>query len=194
MFFWFIKIIAFIPFWILFPTFIKNKKKIPKGKCIIIANHRSNLDPLILLNVIWREQHCVAKKELFKNKMLSGFLKKMKAIPIDRDNVEISTIKLCLNTLKKEKVLTIFPEGTRNKTLQPLLEIKNGASVFAVKSGAPIVPIWIKKNPKLFCFNTLVVGEPFYISKEDLDNGGQIMRENLLKVREMSLKKKNNRN
>ncbi len=193
MFFWFIKIIAFLPFWILYPTFVKHKKNLPKGKCIIIANHRSNIDPLLLLNMFWREQHCVAKKELFKNKVLGGFLKKMHAIPIDREKVEISTIKLCLNTLKNNKMLTIFPEGTRNKTKEPLLEIKNGASIFAVKSNAPVVPVWIKKKPRLFCFNTIIVGEPFYITQENLENGGILMRENLLKVREISLKKKNNR-
>ena len=189
MFFWFIKIIAYIPFWLLYPTFIKKKTKLPKGKCIFVCNHISNIDALILLNSFCRSQHVIAKKELFKRPLLRAFLKGMKAIPIDREKVEISTIKQCMTVLKKNKVLTIFPEGTRNKTSEPLLEIKNGASVFAVKSGAPIVPLWFKKKPRLFRFNTLYIGEPFYITKEEADNSGEIIKNHLLNLREEHLKK-----
>ena len=96
--------------------------------------------------MIWRKQYCVAKKELFKNKLIKIFLKGMNAIPIDRQKVEISTVKKCLSVLKNNKILTIFPEGTRNKTKEPLGDIKSGASIFATKSNSPIVPIWIKKK------------------------------------------------
>ena len=189
MFFWFIKVIAYIPFWLLYPTFIKKKTKLPKGKCIFVCNHVSNIDALILLNSFWRAQYVIAKKELFKRPLLRAFLKGMKSIPIDRDNVEISTIKQCMSVLKKDKVLTIFPEGTRNKTDKPLLEIKDGAGVFAVKSGAPIVPIWIKKRPKPFVFNTVYVGEPFYLTKENSQNSGEIIKNHLLNLRQEHIKK-----
>mgnify|MGYP002798405234 FL=1 len=190
MFFWIIKILAYIPFWILFPTIIKNKKNLPSGKCVLVSNHRSNIDPLLLVNMIWREQHCLAKKELFKNWLLKAFLKGMKAIPVDRKNVEISTVKTCLKVLKNNKILTIFPEGTRNKTNNPLGEIKSGACVFATKSNAPIVPIWIKKKPKLFCFNTIIVGKPFYVEKEQLNQGDEIIKNNLLELMNKSNLKK----
>lgn len=189
MFYWFMKIIAFIPFWLMFPAIVRKKNKLPKGKCIFVANHRSNVDPLLLVNMFWRTQHFIAKKELFKNPLLRAIMKGMKSIPIDRDKVEISTIKLCLSVLKNNKILTIFPEGTRNKTKEPLLEIKNGTSVFAIKSNAPIVPIWIKKQPRLFCMNTIYVGEPFYLTKEDSDNSGEIIKQHLLKLREQQIKK-----
>ncbi len=188
MFYWFIKIIAFIPFWLLYPTFVKRKSKLPKGKCIFVCNHLSNIDALLLLNIFTRTQHVLAKKELYKRPLLRAFLKGMKTIPIDRENVEISTVKQCLKLLKNNKTLTIFPEGTRNKTQEPILEIKNGAGIFAVKSSAPIVPIWIKKKPRLFRFNTIYIGEPFYITKEQSDNSGEIIKEQLLKLREESLK------
>lgn len=189
MFFWFVKILAFIPFWILFPTKIKKFAKIPKGKCIFVANHRSNIDPLIMLNVFWREQNIVAKKELYKNKVFSLVLKGMKTIPINREKVELSTVKHCLTVLKKNKILTIFPEGTRNKTNNILGEIKEGAGLFAIKGNAPIVPIWIKKKPRPFCLNTIYVGEPFVLTKDDLDDSSKIIAEKLLSLRERTLKK-----
>lgn len=190
MLYWFLKIICHIPFWLLYPV-IKKGGKLPKGKVVIIANHRSNTDPLILIANFARNMHCVAKKELFKNKLVGGFFKRMKAIPIDRDNIDISTIKTCLKVLKEEEILTIFPEGTRNKTTEPLLEIKNGASVFAYKANAPIVPIWFNKKPRLFRLTKLYIGEPFYIDKENYQNSGEIMREKLLETKIKSETRKN---
>ena len=184
MFYWIIKIVAFIPFWLLYPTIIKKEKKIPKGKCIFICNHKSNIEPLILMNSFWRNQHTISKKELFNKWYLRPILKTMKAIPVDRDKVDISAIKLCLSVLKNNETLTIFPEGTRNKTNEPLLPIKDGTGIFAVKSNAPVVPMWIKKRPRLFVLNTIYVGEEFYLTKENAQNANEIIKHNLLKLRE----------
>lgn len=190
MFYWFLKIIAYIPFWLLYPTKVKKFAKIPKGKCVFVVNHRSNIDPLIMVNMFWREQHVIAKKELYKNKLLSAILKGMKTIPIDRERVDLSTIKQSLTVLKKGKILTIFPEGTRNKTNNVLGEIKEGAGLFAIKGDAPIVPIWIKKKPRPFCLNTIYVGESFTLNKSDLEQSSKIIEQQLLLLRERTLKKK----
>ena len=183
-FYWFLKIICYIPFWLLYPTIIKKETKVPKGKCIFICNHKSNIEPLILMNAFWRIQHTVSKKELFKKWYTRPFLKAMKAIPIDRDKVDISAVKLCLSVLKKNETLTIFPEGTRNKTNEPLLPIKDGTGIFAIKSNAPVVPMWIKKRPKLFVINTIYIGKEFYINKEDAENANEIIKQKLLNLRE----------
>lgn len=185
MIYWIIKIITFIPFAILFPCRFVNKKKIPKGKVIFVCNHKSNIDYIYLWNSIWRKQYVLAKKELFKNKFVGWFFKKCGGIPVDRENIDLGVIKNSLTVLKREKILTIFPEGTRNKTNQPLLEFKAGASLFAVKSQAPIVPLYIKKRPHLFGFNKVIVGDPIYFDssfkgQEGIDNANNIIREKML--------------
>ena len=190
MFYWFIKILVFIPFWLLYPTRVKKFAKIPKGKCVFVVNHRSNIDPLIMVNLLWREQHLIAKKELYKNKVLAFFLRKMKTIPIDREKVELTTIKQSLKVLKDEKILTVFPEGTRNKTKNVLGEIKEGAGLFAIKAGAPVVPVWIKKKPKPFCLNTIYIGEPFILDKNDLNQSSEIIKQQLLSLYDKTTKKK----
>ena len=190
MLFWFMKIISFIPFWLFCPAIIKNSKKIPKGKCVLVLNHKSNYDPLIILNMLWRNQHVLSKKELFEKPFSRAFFKGMKAIPVNREKVEISTIKQCLEVLKNNEILTVFPEGTRNQTDEPLLEIKGGAGIFAAKTNAPIVPIWFVKKPKPFRINKLVVGEPFYITKDELSNGDEIIKQKLLELRSEVINKK----
>lgn len=182
MFYYIMKILAFIPLWIFCPTIIKGKRNIPKGKCIFVINHRSNFDALIILNMIWRRQYVLCKKEAFKHFPTRCILKGMGAIPVDRQKVELSTLKQCFFVLGKEKVLTIFPEGTRNKTNEPLLKLKDGAGIIAQKTNSPIVPIWIKKKQKPFCFNTIYVGEPFYITKED-KNSNEIISQKMLELK-----------
>lgn len=168
---------------ILYPTFLKNKKKIPKGRVILVSNHLSNVDPLLMAHKLWRKQHIMAKKQLFKGLTLP-LMKAMQAIPTDRDNVELSTIKSCLKVLKDDKILTIFPEGTRKKDKSvDLLPIKDGAGIFSVKVNAPIVPVWFVKKPRLFRFNKIIFGEPFYITKEDMPNANQIIREKMLELK-----------
>ena len=186
--FWLMKFILYIPFWILYPCRIKGKKKIPKGKVIFVCNHRSNIDYLYLFNRIWRKQFVLSKESLYKNKFVKKFFESCGGIPVNRDKVGITTIKKSLEVLKKGKVLTIFPEGTRNKTDEPLLEFKGGASVFSIRANAPIVPLYITKKPKVFRFNKIIVGDPIYFDdsfkgEEGTDRANQIIREKMLELK-----------
>ena len=58
-------------------------------------------------------------------------------------NTFFSDIK---NGLKEGSSICIFPEGTRNKTEQDLMEFKNGFRIIALKNKLPILPVYIKTN------------------------------------------------
>lgn len=187
MLFWLVKLLVQIPFSLCFPCIVKGKKNLPKGKVIIVCNHQSNIDYTYLFYRIWRKQHVLAKKSLFKKGIANWFFKNCGGIPVDRESVSIQTIKDCLKVLNNDKILTIFPEGTRNKTQDKLLEFKAGASIFAVKAHAPIVPVVIKKRPKFFCFNKVIIGEPIYFDEsfkgeEGTKRANQILREKMLEM------------
>lgn len=183
-----LKILLYIPVWLMFPIRFLGKKNLPKGKFVLVCNHRSNLDVIVLTMALWRNQKYLAKKELFKNKCFGGFLKALGCISIDRSKTDLTAIKLSLNALKKEKILTIFPEGTRNKTGEELGEVKSGACMLAIKAKAPIVPVWIKKKQKPFVLNTLRFGKPFTLEefydkkldKNVLDEAGKILENKIL--------------
>lgn len=183
-----LKVILYPIIWLLFPTIFKKTKNIPKGRAIFICNHKSNIDPIILILSTWRKQFFLAKKELFKNKFLKLVMKIANAIPIDRGKTDLSAIKKGINVLNKGNVLTIFPEGTRNKTESELSEVKAGAALFAIKTKTPIVPIWIEKKPRIFRLNSVKFGTPFYLEEfynqkldaEKLDKASLIIAEKLL--------------
>ncbi len=187
--FWFMKVILFIPFIILFPCRMIGKRNIPKGRAIIVCNHKSNFDYIYLWNKIWRMQYVLSKDSLYKNKLVAAFFRSCGGIAVNRDKVGLSTIKESIAVLKKEKLLTIFPEGTRNKTNEPLLEFKAGASLFAVKTNTPIIPMFIMKKGGFFKLNKIIVGEPLYFDEsykgeEGMLKANEIIREKMLQLKE----------
>ena len=131
---------------------------------IIVSNHYSNMDILVVGLSIRRKMHFVGKKELFKGKFVTWFMKKMGVIKLDRENVDLESIKNCLKVLKNNELLTIFPEGTRNKVDEQLKNIKNGVCMLAIRGKAKIIPVNILNSAKVFKRNRVVIGEPFELS------------------------------
>ena len=98
---------------------------------------------------------------------LGYILRKADAFPIKRGSGDIGAIRTAVDVLKKGKMLCIFPEGTRNKTKEPLIEFKTGAAFIAYKADACIVPCAISGNLRPFSKIKVVFGEPFYIEKPE---------------------------
>ena len=199
----FLNIVKFLIYpwaWFLFPTVFKGKRNIPKGKAIFVCNHTSNADPVVLILSTWRKQYFLAKKELFKNWFMRGLMKFAHAISIDRSKTDLKAMKNSIKVLNKGKVLTIFPEGTRNKTGADLSEVKAGAGMFAIKTKTPIVPVWIKRKPMPFVPNVLQFGKPFTLDEfydqklnsETMEKVGEVVAEKLLENKIEPKKKQNN--
>ena len=114
--YWFFKILLYLPVKILLPTKIVGKKNINKNeKTILICNHQSLLDVVLLLIAYPKKIYFLGKQELFNNKFKSWLFKSLGVIPINRENVQLDSIKQVLKLLKDNKTIGIFPEGTRNK-------------------------------------------------------------------------------
>lgn len=176
---------------IVYPCKIYGKENIPNGGAILVCNHFSAIDCAFLVDVYSKDNFFMSKKEAFDNKFLAFFLKRFGAIPIDRSGTDLKAFYATAKILKNDHKLTIFAEGTRNKTgtdvLQPL---KSGSAVLSVKTKKPIVPIMILKKPKFFRRTYLMVGKPidfseFYgkkLSNEDIEKMDEILRESMLAV------------
>ena len=106
----------------------------------------------------------MAKTELFKNKLFGWILKKLGAYPVNRGGNDIQAVKNTLGYLKDNKQLVIFPEGTRVKENESV-DLKNGVSMFALKTNCCVVPMIFRKTTKIFKFNTLLIGKPFKFSE-----------------------------
>ena len=135
-------IIAFL-FNIIFRPSIKGKEYLPKdGRIILAGNHTNNLDCILLMSSTKRTIHFLAKEELVKGPLKIIF-KNMGIIPVNRKIHDKNALVNAIDILKEEKVIGIFPEGTFNKTDQPILPFKIGAVKMASETNTKIVPFVI---------------------------------------------------
>lgn len=159
-FYYTLRFISAVIFKIVFRFKIQGVENVPEeGKVILCSNHISVLDPIVLAIVIKRPIIFMAKKELFENKFLGKIINGLGAISVDRQGASLSAVRQSLKTLKSEKVLGIFPEGTRVKEVN-LDNGKPGVGLIAIKSKSPIVPIYIESKYKPFSKIKVNVGEP----------------------------------
>ena len=150
MFYSFVRAICWLILKIFWRMEIRGIENLPEsGGFIIASNHVSYLDPAVLVASLNRKIYFITKKEVFKNTFISFLLKNMNAFSVDRDNVDMFAFKKAMNILREEKVLGIFPEGTRSSNGE-LQELKMGALKIAMKTGVPILPVGINGTHKIY--------------------------------------------
>ena len=140
---------------------VVGEENIPENSGVIICpNHKSNHDAILVTVAINRRLTYLGKEEVFRFPPLGWLLKSVGAIPIKRGSGDIGAVRKSIEVLKEGKALTIFPEGTRNKTEKNLLEFKSGACLIGYKAQVPIVPCAIIGNYRPFSKMKLVFGKP----------------------------------
>ncbi|ABO49687.1 1-acyl-sn-glycerol-3-phosphate acyltransferase [Desulforamulus reducens MI-1] len=155
------------------------------GGVLVVSNHVSNLDPLVVGCALTRRIHFMAKVELFKIPILASLIRMLGAFPVNRERSDRKAIRMALEYLQNGEVVGIFPEGTRSKTGE-LQKAQIGAAMLAVKSNTPILPVALIGTRGIFNKVVVKIGEPLYIpelwrsraSKEQLEAlSEQVMKE-----------------
>lgn len=123
---------------------VEGAEQIPRDqKCLIVANHLSNYDPIsIMTHIPLKPLIFISKPENFNLPVAGGFIRRAGFMAIDRNQVKnaIVTINRAAEKIKTGQTsVFIFPEGTRNRTEEKLLEFKNGAFKIATKAKCPLV-------------------------------------------------------
>lgn len=147
MFYNFCKFILKIVFNVIYKLEVHGDTKLPNKPLIICANHISIWDPVVLAIIFDRKINFMGKKELFKNRIIAYLFKKAGVFPVDRENVNIKTIKYSINLLKNNEVLGIFPEGTRVKNVSED-NMKTGVAMIASRANCDVIPVYIKSDYK----------------------------------------------
>lgn len=147
---------------------VKGRENIPAGGCVVCPNHCQLSDPPLAASALGGKVplRLMAKKELFQKGMLGPLITWLGAFPIDRGGADITAIKTALNTVKQGQKLIIFPQGTRDAAEG---ETKKGAAMLAVKTRAPILPMYISEGKGRRCHATVVIGKPFLPDPKEKD-------------------------
>lgn len=152
-----------------------GRENIPKNKKLVVApNHISYFDPLVVTAATHLKISYMAKKELFEgSKWFAKRIDWLGAFAVNREKVEVSSIKSALDVFKANWNLGIFPQGgiRRNRKIENL---NKGFINFAKMVKADILPVGItgceQYQWKLFSGNTIKVkiGKPIsYKLSED---------------------------
>lgn len=137
------KFLSFLTFTFIFPTRVRGRENVPeKGPCIIVANHVSFLDAIVLGHTLPMRVNYFAKDNLLDIFLFSRILDYLGAIPLERDEPSSMSLRAGLKALRKKKALVVFPEGTRSRTGKRLPP-KPGIGFLHAKSGAPLIPVLI---------------------------------------------------
>lgn len=122
---------------------VTGQEKIPKENGFIFyANHQGLFDVLAIVAACERPIAAVLKKELKDIPFLKQIIACTHSFPMDREDIRQSMVvmKNVTEEVKKGRNYLIFPEGTRSKKGNEMLEFHWGSFKCAVKAKCPIVP------------------------------------------------------
>ncbi|MBI1857911.1 MAG: 1-acyl-sn-glycerol-3-phosphate acyltransferase [Candidatus Melainabacteria bacterium] len=159
------------PFYrLLFKIKVKGKENIPKDKktYIVMPNHISNFDPPLVSVALRIPIAYMAKIELFQVPVLRELIYSLSAFSVNREKVELSTIKFAGEILKKGWHVGMFLEGTRSKISGKLGYPNIGPAYLALKNKVQILPVGITGSYKFFEPLNVIIGKA-YTPKEHLE-------------------------
>lgn len=143
---------------------IENGDELNKtnGPVIIVGNHLSNSDGLVLNKVLKNiDPYFLAGVKLNKNPASRIGIEAIKVIPIHPNTPDIEAIRTCVEKVKSGSSIFMFPEGTRSRTAE-LMEGKKGVILIARKCGIPIIPIGMAGTEKLLPINDNDMGDEIF--------------------------------
>jgi len=128
---------------------VHGKENIPlQGSLIIVSNHLNLIDPPLLSASIQRRIVFMAKEELFHSLILGPLVRGWHAYPVRREQLDREALHQAQQVLGEGLALGMFPEGARSATAQ-MQQAYAGASLVALRSGAPILPVGITGTEKI---------------------------------------------
>ncbi|MBA2456777.1 MAG: 1-acyl-sn-glycerol-3-phosphate acyltransferase [Nocardioidaceae bacterium] len=116
-----------------------NPEFVPRtGPVLLASNHVGYLDGPLLVTTCLRPVHAMVKREMYVGR-LGMALTAAGQIPLTRRHVDPRAVKLALRALRDDKVVAIYPEGTRGPGDGQF--VKPGLAYLALVTGAPVVPV-----------------------------------------------------
>jgi len=184
-----IRTIFRILFGIFYKVRVEGVENVPlSGRAILVSNHESFLDPMVLYHFIPRRTHAVAGKWLFKIWWAAWIFKSTECIPTN------GSLDKTVDVLMEDKMILIFPEGICRRVKDGgLVKPHKGVALLALSTGAPVIPVAISGTfeawpqtsflPRFFKKITVRIGRRLVFERRDnKDIPSPLMQETLDKI------------
>jgi 1-acyl-sn-glycerol-3-phosphate acyltransferase len=160
---------------LLWGTQVEGKLAVRPGQgAVIVANHRSGIDPSFIQISVRRVVYWMVAREYCETPFLGWLLRVFQVIPVGRGGVDTAATKQAIRLAKAGGLVGVFPEGRINETKDTLLlPGRPGAVLIALKARVPIVPMFISGSPydgtplgplKMRAHVRVKIGEPIDVS------------------------------
>jgi 1-acyl-sn-glycerol-3-phosphate acyltransferase len=115
----------------------------PQGTCVLVANHISYFDPLIVASYL--PLTAIAKREVASWPIVGEFVKRLGTLFVERENAGSGArvLREAIGLLNRGVSVLVFPEGTTTRGDQ-VLPFKRGIFGAALRAGVPIVPVALR--------------------------------------------------
>ncbi len=169
---------------------VTGQNRVPqKGPFVLVANHQSLIDPLVLMACIPRKIIFLAAAYVFEIPLIGSVVRAGGALPVNSPKGDSKSIKQSLSHLSKGGVIGVFPEGgvSLDGQLTPFLP---GWAYLALKAGVPAIPVAISGTQHVLPVGKYIprcgririnIGEPFpqrnksKISRKDMEESNEKM-------------------
>ena len=135
--------VARVLFVTLFGIRVYHAERLPReGGVLVVSNHQSYLDPILVAVGMPRPFHPMARESLFRVAPFRWLIRSLYAFPVRRGTADFGAVREALRRLRAGAVVLMFPEGTRTRdgSIEPL---QGGPVTVALRGGVPIVPMVI---------------------------------------------------
>lgn len=153
---------------------IEGAENIPDSDgVVLVANHVSYWDPVVVICAFKRKVYFMAKAELFKIPVVGYVVGISGAFPVRRDRTDRNAIRTALRLLEEGEVVGVFPEGTRSHSGE-MLKPHLGAAMLALKSGAPVLPVAVSGTRGFWGKIRVRVGRPIPVESFKTGSRGDL--------------------
>lgn len=140
--------ISFIILRLLWRTQAPSKLPLEPGQgAVIVANHRSSVDPFYIHLIAKRRVRWMVAREFCENRWFGWFLTQAGAIPTRRGGIDNSAIRNAGALLAEGHWVGVLPEGRINMSDEFMLPVRPGAALIARRANVPILPVYIEGAP-----------------------------------------------
>jgi 1-acyl-sn-glycerol-3-phosphate acyltransferase len=136
--------VALVLFALFFRIRVIHRERLPaRGGVLVVSNHQSYLDPILVAAGMPRPFHPMARESLFRFPPFAMLIRSLYAFPVRRASADLGAIREAMRRLKDGAVVLMFPEGTRTRdgSIAPL---QAGPITIAGRTGVPVVPVVIE--------------------------------------------------
>lgn len=164
----------------------RGVQHIPKaGGVLLVSNHVSFLDPVIVGSAANREIHFMARSNAFDIPGLGKLISIYNAYPVNRGAPDLGALRKTISLLKAGNVVLMFPEGTRSVD-GTLGKARDGACFIAHRAGVPTIPVYHRGAERVLPRNskrlrraklTVVFGEPLELIASESETKREMYHE-----------------